>query len=387
MSKCFGALRKVYLRLAICTRLNVYGGNDVLKLKGLDVPLFLARDKLNTLGRLRQVGRLVDTGKPATNGQPNHARHLPFLLSGMLLTPKTVWSILKETAADWKDSHTPRLGASLAYYTVFAIAPLFIITLAVAGFAFGAEAARHELFGQIQGLVGNEGGKAIESIVTAASNRPKTGSWATLIALATLLVASTGVFIELQDALNTIWKVTRKPGRGLSGFVKDRLLSFAIVLGIGFLLLVSLVLNATLSAFGKYVTGFVGEHVILSALNFCVSLGIITTLFAMIFKVLPDVTISWHDVWVGAFMTALLFNLGKFLLGFYLGRSSVTSAYGAAGSLVIVLLWVYYSAQILFFGAQFTRVYANRFGSHLRPVQGAHFVEPPPAKRKVPAVA
>jgi membrane protein len=302
----------------------------------------------------------------------------------MLWNPKTLFSLLKETAVEWKGCSTARLGAALAYYTTFAIAPLFVITLSITSLWFGEEAARHELFGQIHGLVGEEGGKAIESIVTAASKKPETGGWATFLAAITLLLASTGVFIELQDALNTIWKVTREPGRGFRRFIKDRMLSFAIVVAMGFLLLTSLVLSAALAGFGKYMDELLGKHLIWSTLNFLLSLGVITAMFAMIYRILPDVNIAWRDVWVGAFMTALLFNLGKFLLGMYLGRSSVASAYGAAGSLVIILLWVYYSAQILFFGAQFTRVYANRCGSHLKPVAGAHFVEPTPAEKKVP---
>ena len=176
----------------------------------------------------------------------------------------------------------------------------------------------------------------------------------------------------MQDALNSIWGVRRKPGQGLRNFIKDRLLSFALIVGIGFLLLVSLVLSAGLSALGNFMTGLLpAQETLWKWINFGVSFGVITLLFAMIFKLLPDVKIAWRDVWIGAMLTALLFNLGKFLLGLYLGRSSVTSAYGAAGSLVIVLLWVYYSAQILFFGAKFTQLYASQHSSHLEPVPGA----------------
>jgi len=272
------------------------------------------------------------------------------------------FQILRETVASLLANNTPRMGAALAYYTVFGIAPIFLIVLHVSSIWFGEEAARHELFGQLQGLVGTEGGKAIESIVTAAASKPQTGWWATCLAIVTLGVAVTGVFVELQDALNTIWQVKRPPGRGILQFVKDRLLSVAMVFGIAFLLLVSLILSAGLSGLGRFING-AGEQWFWSALNFTVSLGIITVLFAMMLKVLPDVKIAWRDVWLGGFITALLFNLGKFLLGLYLGWGSVTSAYGAAGSLVIILLWVYYSAQILFFGAELTRIYANRFGS------------------------
>jgi membrane protein len=214
----------------------------------------------------------------------------------------------------------------------------------------------------------------VEALVSAA-NKPKTGVWATVIAAATLFVGATGVFVQLQDALNSVWGVRRVPGRGLRNFIKDRLVSFALIVGIGFLLLVSLVLSAGLSALGKFMVGLLpAQETIWQGINFVVSFGVITLLFAMIFKVLPDVRIAWRDVWIGAIITALLFNLGKFLFGLYLGRSSVTSAYGAAGSLVIVLLWVYYSAQILFFGAKFTQIYSNRYGSHLEPVPGAEAV-------------
>lgn len=297
---------------------------------------------------------------------------------------------MKQSATEWMDQDLSRMGAAVAYYTLFAIAPLFIIVLAIAGFWFGEEAARRELFSQVSGLVGSEGGEAIQSLVSAA-NKPKTGAWATVIAVVTLLVGATGVFVQLQDALNSVWGVRRVPGRGLWHFIKDRLLSFAIIVGIGFLLLVSLVLSAGLSALGKFMNGMLpAQETLWQGVNFVISFGVIALLFAMIFKVLPDVKIAWRDVWIGAVITAMLFNLGKFLLGLYLGRSSVTSAYGAAGSLVVVLLWVYYSAQILFFGAKFTQIYANKFGSRFEPVPGAEAVtlqeviakSPHPTKRK-----
>jgi membrane protein len=289
---------------------------------------------------------------------------------------KPIGELVKQTASEWIDLGVSRMGAALAFYTLFAIAPLFVIVLAMAGFWFGEEAARRELFSQVSGLVGSEGGEAIQALVSAA-RKPNTGAWATVIALATLFVGATGVFVQLQDALNQIWGVRRAAGRGLRNFIKDRLLSFALIMGIGFLLLVSLVLSAGLSALGKFMVGLLPAQANLwQGLNFVVSFGVITLLFAMIFKVLPDVKLVWRDVWIGAMITALLFNLGKLLLGLYLGRSSVTSAYGAAGSLVIVLLWVYYSAQILFFGAKFTQIYSSRCGSRLEPVPGAEAITP-----------
>ena len=282
--------------------------------------------------------------------------------------------LTKETAQSWMEHKAPRLGAALAFYTIFAITPVFLIVLAIAGFWFGEEAARRQLFDQLQGLLGQEGGEAIQAVV-AAANKPKTGAWATLAALVTLLVGATGVFVQLQDALNTIWNVRREPGRGLRHFIKDRVLSFAMILAIGFLLLVSLVINALLAALGKFMSDLMpAQEIFWQIVNLLMSLGVVTLLFALIFKVLPDVKIAWHDVWVGAMITALFFNLGKLLLSLYLGRSSTASAYGAAGSLVIILLWVYYSSQILFLGAEFTRVYAVKFGSHLRPVPGAQFI-------------
>ena len=282
--------------------------------------------------------------------------------------------LLKQTASEWAAQDGPRLGAALAFYTIFAIAPLFVIVLAIAAFWFGDEAASRELFSEVSGLVGSEGGKAIEALVSAA-RQTKTGVWATVIAVVTLFVGATGVFVQLQDALNSMWGVRRAPGRGLRNFIKDRLLSFTLVVGIGFLLLVSLVLSAVLAALGKFMAGVLpAQEVIWQGINFLVSFGVITLLFAMIFKVLPDVKIAWRDVWIGALITAFLFSLGKLLIGLYLGRSGVTSAYGAAGSLVVVLLWVYYSAQILFFGAKFTQVYASRHGRQLDPLPGVQAV-------------
>jgi membrane protein len=287
---------------------------------------------------------------------------------------RIVYQLLRDTIRDCVDGDFVSQGAALSYYTFFAIAPLFILVLAIAGFWFGEEAAQKELFGQLNQLVGKDGGEAIQSLV-AAANKPRTGFWAASIAVGTLVVAATSVFVQLQDSLNKIWNVRHKPGRGLRNFIRHRLLSFAMIFGIGFLLLVSLVVSAGLSAVGNFMGDVTsGKEIFLKTINFMVSLGIITVLFAMIFKFLPDVKIMWRNVWLGGFITALLFNLGKFLFGVYLGRSSVASVYGAMGSLVIVLLWVYYSALILFFGAQFTCVYARRFGVKPEPLRGAEFI-------------
>jgi len=299
----------------------------------------------------------------ATSQRKNPLRHA-----------STFFSLLKETFQGWSEHRGLRLGAALAFYTIFAIAPLFVIVLAIAGFAFGEEAARRELFEQLSGLVGERGGEAIEAIV-ASADRPKAGTWATVLATITLFIGSTGVFVQLQDALNTIWQVRRQPGRGLHRFIRDRLLSFAMVLAIGFLLLTSLIVSAGLAAMGKFMSGLLpAEEIVWKVLNFIISMGLIGVLFAMIFKFLPDVKVSWRDVWLGAALSAIFFNVGKSALGIYLGRSSVVSAYGAAGSLVVVLMWVYYASQTVFLGAEFTRAYAKRVGHAFRPVPGAQFV-------------
>lgn len=279
------------------------------------------------------------------------------------MNAKTIWVLFKETFSEWSEDKASRLAAALAYYTVFSIAPLLIIAIAVAGLVFGQEAARGQLDNQIQGLVGQQSAELIQTMVESAS-KPTSGIIATVLAIATILFGASGLFGQLQEALNTIWEVEPKPGRGILGIIKDRFLSFTMVLGIGFLLLVSLVLSALLSALDTYLTDLLpGSIYLLQILNFVISFGVITLLFAMIYKILPDVKIAWSDVWIGAAVTSLLFALGKFLIGLYLGRSSAGSAYGAAGSLVILLLWIYYSAQILLFGAEFTQVYAKKYGS------------------------
>jgi membrane protein len=284
---------------------------------------------------------------------------------------KTTFDVAKQTVVDWVEDKAPRLGAALAYYTVFSIAPLIVIVIAIGGLWFGKEAAQAQIFGQLAGLVGEQGAQAISGMLQAA-NKPHEGMIASSLAIITLLFGATGVFIQLQDALNTIWEVKPKPGRGVWGFIRQRLLSLAMVFGIGFLLLVSLVLSAALAAAGKWFEGALpGGEEIWQILNFVLSFAVVAALFTLMFKYLPDVKIAWRDVWLGGVLTALLFTIGKFALGMYLGRSSVSSAYGAAGSLVILLLWVYYSAQILFLGAEFTQVYANRFGKKLEPAANA----------------
>ena len=289
---------------------------------------------------------------------------------------KEVYSILKETASDWMEDKAPTLGAALAYYTVFSLAPLLIIAIGIAGLVFGREAAQGQIFDQLRGLLGDASGKAMEDMVQNASAKPATGIVATLIGVVTLLFGASGVFGQLQTSLNAIWDVQPKPGRGVVGIIRDRILSFGFILVVGFLLLVSLLLTAAIALVGEWSGGMMpGMETLVQILNSVLSLAVITLLFAMIFKFLPDAKIAWHDVWIGAFITAALFTVGKFALGLYLGKSSVSSSYGAAGSLIVLLLWVYYSSQILFFGAEVTQVYANRFGSHVAPADNAVAVQ------------
>ena len=288
------------------------------------------------------------------------------------MNPKEIFAILKKTASDWMEDQAPTLGAALAYYTVFSLAPLLIIAIAIAGLVFGREAAQGQIFDQLRGLMGEASAKAMQDMVQNASAKPATGVVATIIGVVTLLFGASGVFGQLQTSLNAIWDVQPKPGRGVLGLIQDRILSFGFILVIGFLLLVSLLLTAAIALVGEWFGGIgPGMETLAQILNFVLSLGLITVLFAMIFKFLPEAKIAWHDVWIGAFLTALLFTVGKFALGLYLGKSGVGSSYGAAGSLIVLLLWVYYSSQILFFGAEFTQVYANRFGSHVTPADNA----------------
>jgi membrane protein len=281
-------------------------------------------------------------------------------------------SLLKQTASEWVEDDAPSLGAALAYYTVFSLAPLMTIAIAIAGFFFGKEAAQGQIFDELRVLLGEEGGKAVEEMVQSASAQPTAGVVATIISVIILLFGASGVFGQLQASLNRMWGVKPKPGRGVLGMIKDRLLSFGFTLVVGFLLLVSLLLTAGIALVADWLGGLMpGSETLAQILNLVLSLAMITLLFAMIFKFLPDAKIAWRDVWIGAFLTAVLFTIGKFALGLYLGKSGVASSYGAAGSLIVLLLWVYYSSQILFFGAEFTQVYANRFGSRVAPADNA----------------
>src|SRR6476620_6946766 len=290
--------------------------------------------------------------------------------------PKELWPLLKAAAADWSHDRAPRLGAALAYYTVFSIVPLLIVIIGIIGLVFGQEAAQVAIIEQLSNLVGEQSAAAIKDMIERAE-KPSTGLVSTLIAVVVLLSGAAGLFGQLKAALDTVWGVEAKEGRGIWGFVKDNFLSFATVLGTAFLLLVSLLLSAGLAAMGKWFGNLLPvPEAVLQIVNFLLSFAVITGLFAMIFKILPEAHIAWPDVWMGAAITSFLFTIGKFAIGLYLGKSEVASGFGTAGSLVVMLVWVYYSAQILLFGAEFTQVYANRFGEHIQPSEDATVVSP-----------
>jgi len=266
------------------------------------------------------------------------------------------------------------MGAALAYYSMFSLAPLLLIVVGVVSLVFGEQAARGEILGQIQNTVGGPAAAAIEQVLKNA-NQSGTGPMATVIGIVVLLFGASGVFVELQDSLNTIWKVKPRPGLGLWALVRDRLLSFSVILGTGFLLIVSLVVSAGLEALRQFAAPFAaqlpGGPWLWLVLNLLLSFALLGLLFAMIYRLLPDVEIAWGDVWFGALVTTVLFTLGKYLIGLYLAHSSLTSAFGAAGSVLVILAWVYYSAQIFLFGAALTRVHAIHRGSHIVPSPNA----------------
>ncbi len=293
---------------------------------------------------------------------------------------KGLWRFLNELVALWQQRNVARLAAALAYYSAISIAPLLIIVLAIAGLAMGSKEAQQQLVVQMRGLVGEQGGQVVEMVIENA-DRPSLASLAGILGLFVLLWGATNVFVELQDALNTIWGVAPKPGRRLWITLRARLLSFAMVLVIGFLLLVSLVISTALTLLSNFLSGLLpGFDLLWLGVNFLISLSVITLLFGLLFKVLPDVIVAWRDVWLGAAVTALLFVVGKSLIGFYLGQQSFGSAYGAAGSLVVLLIWVFYSAQIVLVGAAFTQVYATQYGQGVEPSEQAQIVHEQPAE-------
>jgi len=271
----------------------------------------------------------------------------------------TLWPTLRRTFSEWTDHEAPRLAAALSFYTILSLAPLVILVIAVVALAFGRSSAQDQILSQVQGMIGQDGATAVKTMIEHA-DKPASGLLASVVGLITLLFGASGVFGELRSALNKIWGAKPKGASGILGMIKQRFFSFGMVLAIGFLLLVSLILSAGLAAASKFFGDLLPiPKVILSAMNFLVSFGAISVLFALIFKYVPETKIAWKDVWIGAIGSAFLFTVGKFLIGIYLGKAAVGSAYGAAGSLIVVIVWVYYSSMIFFFGAEFTHVLAH----------------------------
>jgi membrane protein len=284
-----------------------------------------------------------------------------------LFNRKGIWDFFAETYNEWSKDNAMTLGAALAFYTTFSMTPLLIMVIAIFGFILGEQTVQAEIIKRVQELIGAQGATAVRTMLQAAY-RPGSGFWATIIGIAVILIGSTSALVMLKHALNIIWGAQPNPEAPIWNIVKERLLSFAMILLIGLVLILSLISSVALSV----VTGFFRQVLpvppfFIQTADFVISVCLITLLFGLIYKVLPDVEIAWTDVWVGAAITAILFTLGKFLFGMYLGRSSIRSAYGAASSLAIILMWVYYSSQVFFIGAEITQVYANRYGSHVRP--------------------
>ncbi|HEY3129613.1 MAG TPA: YihY/virulence factor BrkB family protein [Acidobacteriota bacterium] len=290
-----------------------------------------------------------------------------------MLDYKGIHGLIKETIYGWIGDRAPRTGAALAFYTVFSLAPILIISIAIAGAVFGEKAARGEIVEQVRGLIGKEGAQAVQSMIEDA-HRPGSGLISAIVGMAALLIGATTFFVELKYGLDQIWGVPPEKTSGYWYFLRTRLLSFGLILAIGFLLVVSLVISAIVSALGDY-WGFTAAGALLQGLNFILSFALIMALFASTYKVLPGVHIAWKDVWVGATITALLFTIGKTLIGLYLGNSAIASSYGAAGSLILVLVWVYYSAQIFLLGAEFTKFYAYRYGSRRHKTETRQILE------------
>lgn len=301
------------------------------------------------------------------------------------MTLPSVFRLLKDTGIAWNDDDISTHGAALAYYAIFSVAPLLLIAIAMAGVFFGHEASQGRIFVELQGLLGATGARSIERLVLNAAQTPREGILATVLGVAALIFAASGVFRQLQQSLNRIWRVTAAPGRSFWVFLRRRILAFSMVVVIGTVLMASLLLATALAALTRSVgirlPGGAGAWQIGHAL---VSFGITTVVFAAVYKLLPDVKLAWRDVWLGAAMTSLLFTLGKFLIGLYLAHGGIASSYGAAGSLVVVLLWVFYASQIIYFGAEFTRVQARARGARIAVKPGSILLEQP-APAPVPA--
>lgn len=290
--------------------------------------------------------------------------------------PRHLLPLLKEAVSDWIDDGAMRLSSSLAYYAIFSLAPLLVILISIAGLVFGEEAARGQLSQQIAVLAGQGAGDAIQAAVQSSASQKSGGVMATIVSTGLLLFGASTVFAELKDSLNIIWGVIVKPGRPFLTLMHDRFFSFSIVLAIGFLLLVSLVISVLLALLGNYMSvRFELPSAVWQAWDFIISFIVVTSLFALIFKLLPNVRLRWRDVWLGAVATSLLFTIGKLIIGYYLATTSIASSFGAAGSVVIVLAWIYYSACILFFGAEITKVFVRKFGSGIVPNSRAVLVD------------
>ncbi|MFD2574125.1 YihY/virulence factor BrkB family protein [Spirosoma soli] len=295
-----------------------------------------------------------------------------------------LWIVLKDAFNGFMDDRCLKLSAALAYYTVFSLAPLLVLIISLTSIFFGQEAIQGQVFGQINGLVGNEAAKQIQDMIKSVGLSGKT-STALAIGIITLLLGATSIFIEIQDSVNLIWRVKAKPKRGWLKIIKDRLLSSSLIVSLGFLLVVSLIINGIILALSDFLVRYIPSLgvFLVSSFNFLLSTAVVTVLFGVIFKVLPDAKIAWKDVRWGALFTALLFMLGRYLIGLYIETTSTSSTYGAAGSLIVILTWIYYTAAILYFGAEFTLAYANHFGVRIEPAPYAVYIEQTEREREV----
>lgn len=297
------------------------------------------------------------------------------------------WTLLKDSYNGFTNDRCLKLSAALAYYTVFSLAPLLVLVISLISFFYGREAIQGQIFSQINGLVGNQAAAQIQDMIKSVELSGKTNT-ALAIGIITLLVGATSIFIEIQDSVNLIWRVKAKPKRGWVKLLKDRLLSSSLVISLGFLLLVSLIINGLVLALSDFLTQYIPRIgvLLISGFNFALSTAVVATLFGIIFKVLPDAKIAWKDVRWGAIFTALLFMLGRYVIGLYVETTSTSSAYGAAGSLIVILVWIYYTAAILYFGAEFTQAYANHFGVRIAPADYAVYVEQIERERDVAVI-
>jgi membrane protein len=325
------------------------------------------------------VARFMDDSSTTSGPRSTQSvvRHLRLFAR---LSFREYGALLRKTVNAWIDDKAPRLGASLAFYTLLSLAPLLIVVVAVAALVYGQQAAQGQLVWEIQGLVGADGARTIQGLIHSAY-KPGSGAVATILGILTLIFGASTVVVELRDALNTIWRVPAPEAasgfQSILRFMKERFYSFGLILGVGFLLMVSLILNAVVAALGSYFGSILPtSETLLHIIVFLISFVVVTFLFAAIYKLLPDIHLKWSDVIVGACFTSLLFTIGKQLIGIYLGKASFGSTYGAAGSLVVVLMWVYYSAQLFFLGAEFTKVYTREFGSQFAATLQTLSVEP-----------